>query len=205
MKGSSMFPVSQTIIAAALACFALTVSAQTTRIRGTIESAEHNTLGVKLSDGSESKLVLAPNATVVDVVKASMSDIKEGSYIASGAVAQADGTQRAVEVRIFPEEMRGLGEGHRPYAAVPQGTMTNGTTAGSPVKAVEGSMITVKYKGGEKKIVVPADAPISRYVIGSAADLKPGAHFSVSSATKKPDGTYEASRINVGRDGVVPQ
>jgi hypothetical protein len=200
-----MLPISKTILAVALAFCAFAAAAQTTRIRGTIESAEHNALAVKLTDGTESRVVLAANATVLDVAKASMPDIKEGTYIASGAVPQADGTQRALEVRIFPEEMRGVGEGHRPFAAVPQGTMTNGTAAGSPVKAVEGSTITVKYKGGEKKIVVPADAPITRYVIGSAADLKPGAHFSVSSATKKPDGSYEASRINVGRDGVVPQ
>jgi hypothetical protein len=200
-----MFPISKTIVAAALACCALTIAAQTTRIRGTIESADHNTLAVKLTDGSESKLVLAANATIVDVVKASMSDIKEGTFIGSAAMPQPDGTQRALEVHIFPEEMRGTGEGHRPYAPVPQSTMTNGSTAGSPVKGVEGSTITIKYKEGEKKIVVKPDTPIVRYVIGSAADLKPGAHFTVLAATKKPDGTYEASRINVGRDGVVPQ
>jgi hypothetical protein len=131
--------------------------------------------------------------------------VKEGTFIGSAAMPQPDGTQRALEVHIFPEEMRGTGEGHRPYAPVPQGTMTNGATAGSPVKGVEGSTITIKYKEGEKKIVVPPNTPVVRYVIGSPADLKPGAHFTVLAATKKPDGTYEASRINVGRDGVVPQ
>ena len=162
-------------------------------------------MAVKLSDGAESKLVLAPNAAIVDVVKASLADIKQGTFIGSAAMPQPDGTQRALEVHIFPEEMRGTGEGHRPYAAVPQSTMTNGSTAGSPVKGIEGSTITIKYKEGEKKIVVKPDTPIVRYVMGSAADLKPGAHFTVLAATKKPDGTYEASRINVGRDGVVPQ
>jgi hypothetical protein len=200
-----MLPISKTIVAGALACCAFAAAAQTTRIRGTIETAQGNTLAVKLSDGTQAKLVLGPGASIVDVVKASMADIKEGTFVASAAVPQADGTQRALEVRIFPEEMRGVGEGHRPYAPVPQGTMTNGTTAGAPVKAVEGSMLTVKYKGGEKKIVVPADVPITRYVIGSAADLKPGAHFAVSSATKTADGSYQATRVNVGRDGVVPQ
>jgi hypothetical protein len=200
-----MFPISKTILAAVVACCALTVAAQTTRIRGTIESAEHNTLAVKLSDGTESKLVLAPNASILGVVKASMADIKEGTFIGSAAMPQPDGSQRALEVHIFPEEMRGTGEGHRPYAPVPQGTMTNGSTAGSPVQGIEGSTITIKYKEGEKKIVVKPDTPIVRYVIGSAADLKPGAHFTVLGATKKPDGTYEASRISVGRDGVVPQ
>jgi hypothetical protein len=193
------------MLAAALISAALVSQAQTSRIRGTIESAQSNTLAVKLSDGAQSKVVLAPNANVIAVVKASMSDVKEGTFIGSAAMPQPDGTQRALEVHIFPEEMRGTGEGHRPYAPVPQGTMTNGATAGSPVKGVEGSTITIKYKEGEKKIVVPPNTPVVRYVIGSPADLKPGAHFTVLAATKKPDGTYEASRINVGRDGVVPQ
>jgi hypothetical protein len=200
-----MFKISQTMLAAALVCAAFASQAQTTRIRGTIESAQPNTLTVKLTDGGQSKVVLAPNANIVGVVKASMSDIKEGTFIGSAAVPQPDGTQRAVEVHIFPEEMRGTGEGHRPYAPVPQGTMTNGATAGSPVKGIEGSMITIKYKEGEKKIVVPPDTPVVRYVMGSASDLKPGAHFTILAANKQPDGTYEASRINVGRDGVVPQ
>jgi hypothetical protein len=200
-----MFTIRKTMLAAALISAALVGQAQTSRIRGTIESAQSNTLAVKLSDGAQSKVVLAPNANVIAVVKASMSDVKEGTFIGSAAMPQPDGTQRALEVHIFPEEMRGTGEGHRPYAPVPQGTMTNGATAGSPVKGVEGSTITIKYKEGEKKIVVPPNTPVVRYVIGSPADLKPGAHFTVLAATKKPDGNYEASRINVGRDGVVPQ
>jgi hypothetical protein len=200
-----MFTIRKTMLAAALISAALVSQAQTSRIRGTIESAQSNTLAVKLSDGAQSKVVLAPNANIIAVVKASMSDVKEGTFIGSAAMPQPDGTQRALEVHIFPEEMRGTGEGHRPYAPVPQGTMTNGATAGSPVKGVEGSTITIKYKEGEKKIVVPPNTPVVRYVIGSPADLKPGAHFTVLAATKKPDGTYEASRINVGRDGVVPQ
>ncbi|HWI78486.1 MAG TPA: hypothetical protein VNS31_04765 [Ramlibacter sp.] len=200
-----MFTIRKMMLAAALISAALVSQAQTSRIRGTIASAQSNTLAVKLSDGAQSKVVLAPNANVIAVVKASMSDVKEGTFIGSAAMPQPDGTQRALEVHIFPEEMRGTGEGHRPYAPVPQSTMTNGATAGSPVKGVEGSTITIKYKEGEKKIVVPPNTPVVRYVIGSPADLKPGAHFTVLAATKKPDGTYEASRINVGRDGVVPQ
>jgi outer membrane lipoprotein SlyB len=201
-----MFSLPQkTIVAAALVLAAFAGQAQTTRIRGTIESAQPNSLTVKLTDGEHAKVVLAPGAAIVGVVKASMSDIKEGTFIGSAAMPQPDGTQRALEVHIFPEEMRGTGEGHRPYAPVPQSTMTNGATAGSAVKGVDGSTITIKYKEGEKKIVVPPNTPVVRYVIGSASDLKPGAHFTVLAATKKPDGSYEASRINVGRDGVVPQ
>jgi hypothetical protein len=118
---------------------------------------------------------------------------------------QPDGSQKALEVHIFPEQMRGTGEGHRPYAPVPNSTMTNGSASGAMVAGVNGSTILVKYKDGEKKIVVPPDAPIVRYEIGGAGDLKPGARFTVLAATRKPDGTLEASRINVGRDGVVPQ
>jgi hypothetical protein len=110
-----------------------------------------------------------------------------------------------VEVHIFPEEMRGTGEGHRSYPTVANGTMTNGTAAGATVAGVEGSTITVKYTGGEKKIIVPETAPIVRYEVGGKADLKPGAHFTVLAATKRPDGAFETSRINVGRDGAVPQ
>lgn len=200
-----MFTISKTILAAALILAASAGEAQTSRIRGTIESAQPNALAVKLSDGAQSKVALAPDTRIIAVVKATMADIKEGTYIGSGAVPQPDGTQRAVEVHIFPEEMRGTGEGHRPYAPVPKGTMTNGSTAGSPVKGIEGSTITIKYKEGEKRIVVPPNTPIFRYVIGSPSDLKPGAHFTIQAAIKKADGSYEASRINVGRDGAVPQ
>jgi hypothetical protein len=200
-----MSTIPKTILAAALIFAASASGAQTSRIRGAIESAQPNMLAVKLSDGAQSKVALAPDTRIIAVVKASMADIKQGTYIGSGAVPQPDGTQRAVEVHIFPEEMRGTGEGHRPYAPVPKGTMTNGSTAGSPVKGIEGSTITIKYKEGEKRIVVPPNTPIFRYVIGSPSDLKPGAHFTIQAASKKPDGSYEASRINVGRDGAVPQ
>jgi hypothetical protein len=134
-----------------------------------------------------------------------MADIKEGTFLGSAAMPQADGTQKALEVHIFPEQMRGTGEGHRPYAPVPNSTMTNGSAAGMTVAGVDGSTITVKYKEGEKKIVVPSNVPIVRYEIGNKGDLKAGAKFTVLAATKKPDGTLEANRINVGRDGVEPQ
>jgi hypothetical protein len=109
-----------------------------------------------------------------------------------------------LEVHIFPEQMRGTGEGHRPYAPVPNSTMTNGAASGA-VAGADGSTMVVKYKDGEKKIVVPPNVPIVRYEIGNKSDLKAGARFTVLAATKKPDGTLEANRINVGRDGVVPQ
>lgn len=179
--------------------------APTMRVSGTIEKVDGSTLTLKAKDGAEHKLTLTGSATVVAVVKASMADIKDNTFLGSAAMPQPDGTQKALEVHIFPEAMRGTGEGHRPYAPVKGSTMTNGTAAGGTVTAVDGSAIKVKYKDGEKLIVVPANTPIVRYEIGSAADLKTGAHFTVLAATKNPDGTLEAGRINVGRDGTVPQ
>jgi hypothetical protein len=195
--------------AAALVAVSCTLAtaqpAPTMRISGTIEKVDGPSLTLKAKDGAEHKLTLTDDARIVAVVKASMADIKENTFLGSAAMPQPDGTQKALEVHIFPEAMRGTGEGHRPYAPVKGSTMTNGTATGGVVSGVDGSAIKVKYKDGEKLIVVPANTPIVRYDIGSAADLKPGAHFTVLAATKKPDGTLEAARINVGRDGVVPQ
>jgi hypothetical protein len=197
-----------TVVAALLAAspaIVLAQPAQTMRVRGTIEKVDGQTLTLKSTDGTQAKLTLTADARIVAVVKASMADVKENTFLGSAAMPQPDGTQKALEVHIFPEEMRGTGEGHRPYAPVKGGTMTNGSAAGATVTGVQGSTMKVKYKDGEKTIIVPADVPIVRYAIGSAADLKPGAHFTVLAATKKLDGTLEAARINVGRDGVVPQ
>ncbi len=183
---------------------AVAQQASTVRVRGTIAKVDGPALTLKASDGAEVKLTLTDKATIVAVVKASMADIKENTFLGSAAMPQPDGTQKALEVHIFPEAMRGTGEGHRPFN-IPGSTMTNGTAGGATVTGVDGAAIKVKYKDGEKVIVVPPNVPIVRYEIGSAADLKPGAAFTVSAATKKPDGTFEAARINVGRDGVTPQ
>jgi hypothetical protein len=188
-----------------------TVSAQqpqTQRVRGTIEKVDGNTLSIKSTTGAPVALTLAANAVVVGVLKATIADIKEGSYIGSGAMPQPDGTQKAVEVHIFAESQRGTGDGHRdgwdgsPYGA-PVGTMTNGAV-GQAVSGVDGPVITVKYKDGEKKIVVTPSVPIVRYEVGDKSELKPGAAVSVAAATKNPDGTFTTARINVGRNGVVP-
>jgi len=193
-------------IALVSACAVATVSAQapqTQRLRSTIEKVNGNTLTVKTQAG-EATVTLADKALIVDVHKASLADIKEGSYIGSGAVPQADGSQKAVEVHIFAESQRGTGDGHRPgWPGAPNGTMTNGE-AGSPVTGVDGLAVMVKYKGGEKKIVVSPSTPIVRYVVGNASSLKPGADFSILAATKQADGSYATNRINVGVDGAKP-
>jgi len=192
-------------VAALLATLAaLSASAQeTTRIRGTIEKLDGNVLSVKSREGAEVTVTLAEKVQVVGVVKASLSDIREGFFVGSAAMPQADGSQKALEVHIFPEAMRGTGEGHRPYT-MPNSTMTNGTV-GATVTGVDGASITVKYKDGEKKILVGPEVPVVRYEIGDKSDLKPGAAFTIFSAVKKPDGTFETARVNVGRDGAVPQ
>lgn len=174
-------------------------------VRATIEKVDGNVLALKAGDGTELRLTLTENAMVVAVVKASMADIKEGTFLGSAAMPQSDGTQKALEVHIFPEQMRGAGEGHRPFAPVPNGTMTNGAVTTPTVVGVDGHTIVVKYKDGEKTIVIPPNVPIVRYEVGGKGDLKAGARVTVSAPVRKPDGTLEASRINVGRDGVVPQ
>jgi hypothetical protein len=177
---------------------------QTQRLSGTIEKVTGNSVLVKSKEGAEQTVTLADKALIVGVTKASLADIKEGSYIGSGAVPQADGTQKAVEVHIFAESQRGTGDGHRDgWPGAPNGTMTNGE-AGSPVTGVDGLTLMVKYKGGEKKILVTPNTPIVQYQVSDASALKPGAAISIVAATKKPDGTFETNRINVGLNGVVP-
>jgi len=176
---------------------------QTVRIRGAIEKVDGDTVVVKAIDGADVTLTLTANAQIVGVAKASLADIKAGSFVGSAAMPQPDGSQKALEVHIFAESQRGTGEGHRPYT-IPNSTMTNGTV-GDLVTATGGGTLTVKYKGGEKTIVVPPDVPIVRYEIGDRGELKPGVHVTALNAVKKPDGSIEAPRLNVGRDGLVPQ
>lgn len=198
--------MSGSIRAALLAAtFALSCAAAVAQpVRGTIEKVDGNVLSFRSNEGAELKLALAADALILALVKATLADIKEGTYLGSAAIPQTDGSQKALEIHIFPDQMRGTGDGHRPYAQVPSGTMTNGATTGPVVTGIDGSTIVVKYKDGEKKIVVTKDVPIVRYEIGSKSDLKPGARFTVSAPVRKGDGSLEASRINVGRDGVVP-
>ena len=176
---------------------------QTVRVRGAIEKVDGNTVVVKAADGADVTLTLTDKAQIVGVVKATLADIKPGEFVGSAAMPQADGSQKALEVHIFAESQRGTGEGHRPYTT-PGSTMTNGTV-GDMVTASDGQSLTVKYKDGEKKIVVPPGVPIVRYEVGDRSELKPGVHIVALNAVKKPDGTIEAPRLNVGRGDIVPQ
>lgn len=176
---------------------------QTVRLRGAIEKIDGHTVTAKSTKGDEVKLNLADKVTVVTVTKASMADIREGEFIGSGAMPQPDGSQKAIEVHIFAESMRGTGEGFRPWDGAPNGTMTNGTV-GASVTGVDGPVITVKYKDGEKKIIVTPNIPIVRFEVADISAIEPGAPFSVIAAMPKPDGSFDVSRINVGRGGAAP-
>src|SRR5947199_5396784 len=148
-------------LAAVLAASAWAQQPQTVRLRGTIEKGDGNTLHLKLRDGTPATLTLTGNAQIVAVVKASLSDIKEGSFIGSGAMPQADGSQKALEVHIFAESQRGTGEGHRVWDGAPNSTMTNGT-AGTAVTGVDGPTIKVKYRDREKQHAVGPEVPVGR-------------------------------------------
>jgi hypothetical protein len=177
---------------------------QTVRVSGTVESFDGHVLTIESAKLGEVKVNLVGNATVFGVAKATIADVKPGSYVGVGAMPQPDGSQRAIQVTVMAESQRGLSEGHRPWDARPNSTMTNGSVD-QTVESVDGRTMIVKYKGGEQKIVVPPDAVIRAYALGDASELKPGAHVAIIRALKKPDGLLEANRVNVGRGEVVPQ
>jgi len=156
-----------------------------------------------LLDGAEVKLTLTENALIVAVVKATLADVKEGTFLGSAAMPQPDGSQKALEVHIFPESMRGTGEGHYPWDLRPQSTMTNANVE-QTIAGVDGQTLTLKYKGGAKKIIVPPDIPIVTYVPSDKSELKPGVKIFIAAANKQPDGTLQAPRVNFGKDGLTP-
>lgn len=195
--------VSSTLAALALMALpAIAQQAQTQRVMGTITGVDGNTIVVKGKD-AELKVNLTDNVAVFGVVRAQLADLKPGAFVGVGAMPQPDGSQKAIRVMIFAETQRGTGEGHRPWT-VPGSTMTN-ATVDTTVGSVDGQVLMVKYKDGEKKVIVPPGLEIQQYVVGSKAELKPGAAILIVAASKQPDGTLQANRVNVGRDGVVPQ
>jgi hypothetical protein len=180
------------------------------RVRGTIDQIEGTMMTVKSREGDTLRIKLADDGSVIALEKASLADIKPNSYVGSTAMPNRDGTWKAVEVHIFPEAMRGTGEGDRPYDYRPQSTMTNGTvsnvgksTVGGTVSSEEGSTITLSYKDGSKKIELTPETVIVSYLPGSREELKPGARIYIPAATRQADGTLMTARINVGR-GIAP-
>ena len=175
----------------------------TVRVRGNIEAVDGSLLTVKSREGKDLKVRMTDNVTVVGVTNIAMSEIKPGSYIGVSALPEPDGTQKAVAVYIFPEAQRGVAEGFRPWDVRPNSTMTNATVA-ETVAGTDGQNILVKYKDGEKKVVVPPGTPIVTFVPAEKSELKPGAKILIFSATQKEDGTLEANRVNVGLGGITP-
>ena len=205
-KISSLMPrllVASLTVISVLGSAAWAQQPPTVRIRGTIEAVDGSLLTVKSREGADMKVRVTDNVTVFGVAKTAISEIKQGSYIGVSAMPEPDGTQKALAVQIFPETQRGVAEGFRPWDLRPDSTMTNATVA-ETVAGIDGQKILVKYKDGEKNVVVPPDTPIVTFVAGDKSELKPGAKIIIFSATKKEDGTLEAARVNVGRDGITP-
>jgi hypothetical protein len=202
--------MSKTIrLALAVTSFALfgiasPVSAQeTVRLRGTIERVEGPVYIVKNRDGAEVKLTVTDNPLFVAIVKASMADIKPGMFVGSTGMAQPDGSQKAIEVHIFPESMRGTGEGHYDWDLKPKSTMTNANVE-QTVAGVDGPVLSVKYKDGEKKLLVTPETTVVTYVPGDKSDLKPGTKIFIGAAKKQADGSLQTPRITYGKDGLMP-
>ncbi len=189
----------------AFVCLVLPATAQdTVRVRGTVERIEGPVYIVKTRDGSEVKLVTVEDKPLfVAIVPATMKDIKQGMYVGSAGMMQEDGTQKAIEVHIFPESMRGTGDGHYDWDLMPKSKMTNGSVE-EAVTAVDGPVLRVKYKDGEKKLMVTPQTVVVTYEFGKREEVQPGTKIFVAAAKKQADGTLLTPRITYGRNGEGP-
>lgn len=190
------------MVAASTLCAVAQRAPVPTRVRGTVESVEGDSMLVKSRSGEDVKLHIASDMRVSGITRISLADIKTGSFIGATTVPGPDGGQNAVEVHVFPESMRGTGEGSRPWDLKPNSSMTNATVAESVV-GNDGHTLLVKYKDGQKKVFVSADTPVVTYVPGEKSDLKAGAKV-IAFVKQLSDGSLEASRVSVGRDGLTP-
>ncbi len=188
----------------ALTCIAVPASAQeTVRIRGTIEKVDGPVYVVKNRDGAEYKLTVSDPGLYVGIVKSTMADIKPGMFVGSTGMTQPDGSQKAIEVHIFPESMRGTGEGHYDWDLKPNTKMTNANVE-QTVAGVDGPVLSVKYKDGEKKLMVTPETVVVTYIIGDKSDLKPGTKIFVAAGKKQADGSVQTPRVTYGKDGLTP-
>jgi hypothetical protein len=185
--------------------FAASLAAAQTplRVRGAIEGVDGQTLSVKGRDGAMMKVKLADGAHVLTLNKMTLADVKQGTFVGITAMPQPDGSQKAVEIHIFPEPMRGTGEGHYPWDLMPNSTMTNANVESSVVSN-DGQTLTMKYKDGEKKVMVPPGIEVVMFVPATVADIKAGQKFFVPNAKKLDDGTLESGVIVIGSNGVDP-
>jgi hypothetical protein len=188
----------------ALICVAVPASAQeTVRIRGTIEKVDGSAYVVKNRDGAEMKVTVSDPGLYVAIVKSTMADIKPGMFVGATGMTQPDGSQKAIEVHIFPESMRGTGEGHYDWDLKPNTKMTNANVE-QTVAGVDGPILSVKYKDGEKKLLVTPETVVVTYEMGKKEEVQPGTKIFVSAAKKQPDGTVQTPRITYGRNGQAP-
>ncbi|KQU66144.1 MULTISPECIES: hypothetical protein [unclassified Rhizobacter] len=195
-------------LGAALLALAVTVAhaqtptpAPTQRLRGTVESFDNTTLVMKERSGELLRLALADSFGVNEVVPTELSGIAAGSYIGTAAMPQADGTLQALEVLVFPEQARGSNEGHYPWDLQPGSTMTNATVA-DVVGQAKGRTLRLRYKDGEKTVLVPEGVPVVTVKPGDRALLVPGAKVLVTAQLR--DGKPVALRAIAGRNGVAP-
>ena len=191
------------VAAAFVGCAALATAQTTTqRIRGDVVVLAGNVLQVKTRSGEALTVTLTDNFAVSAIVKRDLAAVVPGAFVGTATIPNADGTLRALEVLIFPEAARGSGEGHYPWDLQSGSMMTNATV--SDVVAVDAARrMTLRYKDGEKVVVVPPDAPVVTFEPGDRAMLVPGAHV-MFGAARQPDGTLTATRVSVGKDGLVP-
>ena len=196
-------PLFAVAVVAASTLYAIAQQSPTpSRVRGTIEAVNGDVLAVKSRAGEDYSLRMTPDVRVAGITRIALSDVKVGSFIGATTVPGPDGAQNAVEVHVFPEEMRGTGEGSRPWDLRPNSSMTNATVAESVVSN-DGHTLLVKYKGGEKKVQVSPETPVVTYVPADKSELKPGAKV-IAFTKKLPDGSFETNRVSVGRDGLTP-
>ena len=172
-------------------------------VRGTIEKVDGSSMIVKSREGADLVVKLADNLTVRGLVKVSLADVKPGSYIGVSAMPQSDGTERAMHIHIFPEAMRGTGEGYRPFDVRPGSTMTN-AAVDTTVVGTNGQVVTVKYSTAKRNSWCRRMR--RSWLMSQAArdELKPGAKIMIFNAVKQPDGTLQAAAVSVGRDGLTP-
>jgi hypothetical protein len=202
-RSSFRRPLIALLMVAASSAYAIAQKAPVpSRVRGEIEAVDGDMLTVKSRGGEDLKLHMTSDIRIVGITKISLSDIKVGSFIGTTTVPGPDGMPTAVEVHVFPENMRGTGEGSRPYDLKPNSTMTNATVSESVV-GNDGHTLLVKYKDGEKKVLVTPETPVVTYVPAAKTDLKAGAKV-IAFMKQLPDGSFETSRVSVGRDGLTP-
>jgi hypothetical protein len=191
------------VFTAAAICSTPLWAQETRRVRGTIDKIDGATLYVKARDGEDLKILLGEKPVFTAIIPATLADLKPGTYVGSAAMPGPEGSLVAMEVHIFPEAMRGTGEGHRPWEAGNQSTMTNANVE-TAVAGVDGQVLTLKYKDGEKKLLVTPKTAIVAFAPGDRAEVKPGTKIFISAAQKQADGSLQATRVAYGRDGLAP-